>query len=997
MRRLRAFVLMLILLGVPGLRAHAQSGDDGGLEGDMPELVSMDPAQAHALLDQALPEAARERHALLQQQARAAEALNLRDRQIAVLAQLARDGPDLPGGDGWVRPYLIAEFTWGSQGKALEASEAFLNDKRLSPAMRASVALRQAYFSAHGTDRGLMQRNWSRADRMAGEQIEQLGADSEAGMRLRIERLQAQSEVERWNGDRAKAVALLRESVRISAHLMAKGKDPMARQYGLKALDGSLGLLCFALVRDGRAPEAVAVAQSHVALWRAGQLDDGFGARWQYRLAHGLIATQAYAEGLAAARESDAMLEQAGASFTSHTRWLAREQMLSALLGLHRWAEADALYQQFLAHVQDDALARQRASDWRLRSLLAAENGRFDEALETVERVHRFRLRLYGAAHPQTQEAAGVRGLVRLLRGDMGGAMSDYEALFTALLDSPGSWLDLDLRGVRGFVLGLALQQFLEAVGQQALAGTAIEPRMADRALQLADRLSLSSTQRALADSTARVLAASPALAEMLATEAQLRHRQSDRAGELASLLNEEDSQRRAMVSEDFKALPAPEREKAKAALKALRESIKTGQARVTDARAALTAQRERIAEAYPAYGDLLMPPTPTSERLRALLAPDEGLLLVHSLDHATLVWLIAPGQRQAVLHVSALGAAELSQRVAALRRMLDLSRPDAPPLQEAPLLALYRELIAPLKPDYGKLHSLIVASSGPLASLPVAALITEAGGAHWLARSAAVTQLPAASALQSLRRTAALHHGSKPLIGFGDPAFRSSGNSGGTGGAKALSAAATRYDAAWGFRYADIPPLPETRQELKGLAAALGAQDADLVLGAAATREAVLAAPLADYRVAAFATHGLMPGELPGVSRPALAMAATGREGESPLLELDDVLGLHLAADWVLLSACNTAAADERGGAAMSGLVRGFFFAGARSVLATHWSVDSAASASLVPAALRGAAGRAESLRQAQLALIDGRVGGGQWAHPYFWAGYALFGDPLK
>ena len=80
-----------------------------------------------------------------------------------------------------------------------------------------------------------------------------------------------------------------------------------------------------------------------------------------------------------------------------------------------------------------------------------------------------------------------------------------------------------------------------------------------------------------------------------------------------------------------------------------------------------------------------------------------------------------------------------------------------------------------------------------------------------------------------------------------------------------------------------------------------------------------------------------------------------------------------------------------------MTGLVRGFFFAGARSVLATHWSVDSAASASLVPPALAQGTSRAESLRRAQLALADGRVGAGRWTHPYYWAGYALFGDPLK
>ncbi|HEY1091327.1 MAG TPA: CHAT domain-containing protein, partial [Burkholderiaceae bacterium] len=484
----------------------------------------------------------------------------------------------------------------------------------------------------------------------------------------------------------------------------------------------------------------------------------------------------------------------------------------------------------------------------------------------------------------------------------------------------------------------------------------------------------------------------------LLDAEQELRRHQSDRAAALSTLLGEEDRQRRDMSSDAFKARAAWERRDAVAALKKLREQIKAGQAEVAAARAALSAQRERVTAAYPAYADLVTPATPKPAALRALLGQGEGLLVVHAQAKATLVWLIVPGQTQLAMHASPLGAQALSARVSSLRRMLDLSQPGAPALQTAELLALYRELIAPLAPDFKNLRSLIVASDGALAALPLAALVTEPGQPNqpiaWLARRLAVTQLPAAAALQALRRGERVTVAAKPLIGFGDPAFKSRAAKQG----QVLNASATRYDAAWGFAYADIPPLPDTRIELQTLARELGADaPTDLYLGAAATREAVLNAPLGDRRVVAFATHGLMPGELPGVSKPALAMAATGREGESPLLELDDVLGLRLNAQWVLLSACNTAA-GEQGGAAMSGLVRGFFFAGTRSVLATHWAVDSASAGALSVAALKpSASGRAESLRQAQLAMLDGRVGAGKWTHPYYWAGYALFGDPLR
>jgi CHAT domain-containing protein len=101
-----------------------------------------------------------------------------------------------------------------------------------------------------------------------------------------------------------------------------------------------------------------------------------------------------------------------------------------------------------------------------------------------------------------------------------------------------------------------------------------------------------------------------------------------------------------------------------------------------------------------------------------------------------------------------------------------------------------------------------------------------------------------------------------------------------------------------------------------------------------------------------------------------------------------------------VLLSACNTAAGVQND-AAMSGLVRGFFFAGARSVLATHWAVESDSAAALSSSTFANAGktgtSRGESLHQAQLAMLDGKLGGGKWSHPYYWAAYALFGDPLR
>jgi CHAT domain-containing protein len=122
-------------------------------------------------------------------------------------------------------------------------------------------------------------------------------------------------------------------------------------------------------------------------------------------------------------------------------------------------------------------------------------------------------------------------------------------------------------------------------------------------------------------------------------------------------------------------------------------------------------------------------------------------------------------------------------------------------------------------------------------------------------------------------------------------------------------------------------------------------------------------------------------------------------------LLTLDEVLQLKMDADWVVLSACNTASSDtsaafgNESGEALSGLGRGFFYAGTRAVLASNWSVETV-SAKLITTDIfaRQVAnpqlGRAEALRQAMLAIMAQGTPQYRYAHPLFWAPFSLIGD---
>jgi CHAT domain-containing protein len=312
--------------------------------------------------------------------------------------------------------------------------------------------------------------------------------------------------------------------------------------------------------------------------------------------------------------------------------------------------------------------------------------------------------------------------------------------------------------------------------------------------------------------------------------------------------------------------------------------------------------------------------------------------------------------------------------------------------------------------PALGAPRVVTIATASELAQLPFAVLTTQppenpfdVAKARWLLREAALDQIATAAAFRALRENRQRAKPEREFFGFGDPLFKSA--SAPTGGTGSVS---TPWKPGRGLQtmehapdYGSMSALPETRDEILAIAKALGADPArDVRFGAQATRAAALTTDLSDRRVIAFATHGLRPGDLPGLSRPALAMAV-GAPGEPSLLVLDDVLTMKLNADWIVLSACNTASGDGRAQEAFSGLARAFFFAGARSVLATHWAVESLSAQQLVTrtfahqAANRDAS-RAESLRDAQIELINGQAGSA-YVHPFFWAPYALYGDPAQ
>lgn len=427
----------------------------------------------------------------------------------------------------------------------------------------------------------------------------------------------------------------------------------------------------------------------------------------------------------------------------------------------------------------------------------------------------------------------------------------------------------------------------------------------------------------------------------------------------------------------------------------------------------------QQITQQYPEYNELMSPkPLPAGE-IQRLLKDDEALVVFLTGASKSYVWAVTR-ENAAWAEIDA-GAKTLADHVLALRSGLDpLAQQDAEGAggNQAGVVkrfdldrahALYQLVLAPVASTFSGKRHLILVPHGPLTSLPLQVLVTAPPArpgeaalreAAWLIRNHALSVLPSVQSLGALRKLEPKDQASKPFFGMGDPVLEgpdpAERERGGHKRSVKKPASYFRNGLADIRAVRELTPLPDTADELRAIAKVLGASPDSINLREAATETRVKSAPLSDYRIIQFATHGLVAGDLSGLTEPALVLTPPElpSDANDGLLTASEIATLKLNADWVVLSACNTAAGDGSEGAeALSGLARAFFYAGARALLVSHWAVYSTAATELTTKSFAILAkspglGRAEAYRQSMLAVIN------EGKPPAYWAPFVVVGE---
>ena len=722
------------------------------------------------------------------------------------------------------------------------------------------------------------------------------------------------------------------------------------------------------------------------------------------------------AEAVLLAQEAIKTFEASGASGESLALVNSRKALGAALVSDRKYADADKVFSKMkadIAHTKQEGHNISAADlDWVIAML---KLGKGHEAHDMTHEMLTLATKKENVSEGRLNYLQAFNAMAIHATGKDDQAREMYRKVMPKLIDRVRNDAENQTTSTKQQERTvLILEDNISLLAKQTKTHPQMAAQVAAEAFSLADLARGSSVQRALNASAARANIKDPQLA--------------------ALARKEQDAQRRAASLEDVLTglMSAPTEQQ----LPTIQAKLRVDIVQVKADREKL---RKEIEQKFPDYADLVNPKPSTIERTRQLLKPDEVLVSWYFAEKEGFVWAInKTGAPQ--FHSFPLGREKMAAMVTKLRQSLDAgvaTIDDIPAFDVALSHSLYKMILEPVHSALQGKKVMLTVPHAELGQFPLALLATKPdaqpakakGGdfteyrkTAWLIKDIAVAQLPSVTALAALRNLPAPPTDRRTFVGFGDPFFSveqakiaanaaaRAGNQLATRGIPLKLRSAPKTSGVSSAELALLPRLPDTKEELQEIGKALSADPSqDIFLNKDASVARVMEMDLSKRQVVMFATHGLVPGELDGLSQPALALSAPDVTGEvkgDGLLTMEKILTLKLNADWVVLSACNTASGEGAGAEAVSGLGRAFFYAGARALLVSNWPVDSEAARMLMTDMFKRqqqkqGQNKAEYLQASMVNMIDtmsSQDAKGKnrysYAHPLFWAPFVVVGD---
>jgi CHAT domain-containing protein/Tfp pilus assembly protein PilF len=669
-----------------------------------------------------------------------------------------------------------------------------------------------------------------------------------------------------------------------------------------------------------------------------------------------------------------------------------------------RYADAELLYQRALA-IREKALGPDHldvATSLNNRATLYDQQGRYVDAEALHNRALTIRENAAGPNHPAVAQSLNNLAVLH----EKQGRYADAEPLFKRALEINERTFGPDHPDVTTTLNNLAAlyndqgrypnaYEYL----RRTFAGKSSKKYPAFPVILATQRSQLLTPEQSFADSfNVLQFTSSSAAADAVKKLAQ---RYAAGSNELAQLVRRDQD----MIAETNRV--------DEALIAAVSERNQPNEDRMRARLSQIQSERSQIAtvltQRFPDYVALSNPQPLTLKETQALLGDDEAVVVI-DIGNKSYAWVVTktgadwtdiPASRKTLNH-----------EIATLRQSLTFKINK--PFDAALAYQIYQQTLGPVANRFAGKRRISVIANGALTSIPLQLLVTSdpSGKAlkdvDWLVKSVAITVIPSIFSLKTMRVEKPESVAPKPMIAYADPVFSKMARE------EAPKVALRSMTSFYSGTQINIPALaetlvqlPSTREEVKKVGNLLNAPASDLHTGLEATEAAVKQAPLDQYRIVYFATHALVTGDLRAFAQakaePALVLTIPDKptDQDDGLLQASEVSQLKLNADWVVLSACNTAAGDDIGAEALSGLARAFFYAGARSLVVSHWDVLDDETVQLMAdlfkiSSQNKSLSHGEALQQAERNMLNNAKDDDD-AHPRVWAPFVIVGEPAK